>query len=94
MADRELLELVLNKVTNMEAEQQSVKKDISLIKETMATKEEVTEIKLEQQKTNERLTSIESKQQIIYEQTGKLTEYHTETMSQFEQLPPKKLCMI
>lgn len=44
MTDRELLELVLEKVTNMEVEQQSMKKDISLIKETMATKEDVADM--------------------------------------------------
>ncbi len=38
---------------------------------------------------NERLTNLESKQQIISEQNRKLTEYHTETMSQFEQLATK-----
>lgn len=60
------------------------------VKEEIAgIKTDVFEIKLEQQKTNERLTSIESKQQIIYEQTGKLTEYHSETMSHLEQLATK-----
>ena len=47
-------------------------------------------VKKEQQYTNERLTLIESKQNIIYEQTGKLTEYHTETMSGFDQLATKE----
>lgn len=60
-----------------------------ILDELKSVKEEVAEVKLEQQKTNERLTNIESKQQIIYEQTGKLTEYHAETISQFEQLATK-----
>lgn len=51
--------------------------------------DEIKEVKLEQQKTNERLTNIESKQNIIYEQTGKLTEYHTETMAGFKDLATK-----
>lgn len=55
-------------------------------KELLALKKEVTDIKVEQQKTNEHLTGLESKQHIIYEQTGKLTEYHTKTMARLYQL--------
>lgn len=55
-------------------------------KELQDLKQEIADIKIEQQKTNERLTSLESKQHIIYEQTGKLMEYHTETMVRLYQL--------
>lgn len=61
-----------------------------ILKELQAVKTEVSNIKKEQQITNERLTNIESKQNIIYEQTGKLTEYHTETMAGFEALATKE----
>lgn len=44
------------------------------------------DIKHEQQVTNERLTNIEVKQQVIFEQTGKLSEYHTETISHLNNL--------
>ncbi len=52
-------------------------------------KHELNEIKREQQNTNERLDRIDSKQYIIYEQTGKLSEYHTETLSQLDNLAAK-----
>lgn len=48
--------------------------------------EELQAIKQEQQVTNERLTNIETKQQVIFEQTGKLSEYHTETISRIDRL--------
>lgn len=47
---------------------------------------ELKDVKHEQQITNERLTNIEEKQQMIYEQTGKITEYHTETTSRIDRL--------
>jgi len=58
--------------------------------EVNGLKNEVTQVKQEQQKTNERLTNLESKLHIVYEQTGKLTEYHTETMSKLEHLATKE----
>lgn len=70
MTDREILELLLQKMTSMESE--------------------VKEIKNEQKKTNERLENIEAKQHIIYEQTGKLSEYHTQTLAHLEQLATKE----
>lgn len=52
--------------------------------------EELKQIKTDQKITNERLTTLESKQHTIYEQTGKLTEYHMETMSRFNELATKE----
>lgn len=60
--------------------------DNTLLEQILA---ELKEIKHEQQKTNERLDSIDSKQHIIYEQTGKLSEYHTETLSRLDNLATK-----
>lgn len=60
-----------------------------ILDELKEVKKEVSNVKQEQKKTNERLTNIESKQNIIYEQTGKLTEYHTETMAGFQNLATK-----
>lgn len=48
--------------------------------------EELQAIKQEQRVTNERLTNIETKQHFIFEQTGKLAEYHTETISRIDRL--------
>lgn len=53
-------------------------------------KQDVSAIKFEQQITNDRLTKIQSKQGLIYNQTGKLSEYHTETIACFDQLATKK----
>ncbi len=61
-----------------------------ILDEIKDVKEEVSAVKAEQQKTNERLVNIESRQQIIYEHTGKLTEYHTEKMASFEHLATKE----
>ena len=48
--------------------------------------EELQAIKQEQRVTNERLTNIETKQHVIFEQTGKLSEFHTETISRLDRL--------
>ncbi|WP_042472495.1 hypothetical protein, partial [Bacillus ndiopicus] len=53
-------------------------------------KVDIQELKIEQKKTNERLDGIEAKQHIVYEQTGKLTEYYTEIMARFDQLATKE----
>lgn len=47
---------------------------------------ELKDVKCEQQLTNDRLTNIEVKQQVIFEQTGNLTEYHHETISRIDRL--------
>lgn len=54
--------------------------------EVVDLKNEVTGIKDEQKLTNERLTSIESKQEIIYKQTGTLTETQSKSLSLLEHL--------
>ena len=46
---------------------------------------ELKDIKHEQQITNNRLTNIEVKQQVIFEQTGK-PEYHTEAINRIDLL--------
>ncbi|GLC89044.1 hypothetical protein [Lysinibacillus piscis] len=125
MTDRELFELVLQKVTSMETNMQEMKTDIKDLKEDVQVlkedvkalkedvdvlkedvkvlkedvkvlkedvkvlKKDVQNLKSEQQKTNERLASIEAKQHIMYEQTGKLAEYHIETMARFETVATK-----
>ncbi|GAA0431812.1 hypothetical protein GCM10008983_05510 [Lentibacillus halophilus] len=42
-----------------------------------------------EQSANERFSNIESKLQIVYEQTGKLTEYHEQTMAALERVATK-----
>ena len=41
---------------------------------------------MEQRKTNERLDGVKAKLHIVYEQTGRLSEYHAEITSRFEQM--------
>ncbi|WPK11126.1 hypothetical protein R6U77_14695 [Lysinibacillus louembei] len=111
MTDRELLELLVHKVTGMEGsiqdlktemqevkadvqslktEMQEVKADVQSLKiEMQEVKADVQNLKAEQQKTNARLDGIEAKLHIVYEQTGRLTEYHAETMMRFEQVATK-----
>ncbi|MFD1848818.1 hypothetical protein [Oceanobacillus bengalensis] len=67
----------------MKLEQQGTKQELA------ALRQEQQGMKQEQRITNERLTNIETKQSLIYNQTGKLTEYHTEIMSSFEKLATK-----
>ena len=57
-----------------------------ILEELKGVKTELKDIKCEQQLTNERLTNIEVKQQVIFEQTGNLTEYHNETISRIDRL--------
>lgn len=97
MTDRELLELLVHKVTGMEGsiqdlktEMREVKTDVRSLKtEMQEVKADVQNLKAEQQKTNDRLDGIEAKLHIVYEQTGRLTEYHAETMTRFEQVATK-----
>ncbi len=75
-----------------------IKTDISTLKTDVSNlKEDVSTLKVEQQKTtthmakmDERLSNLESKQNSIHKQTGKLLEYHSETISHFETLATKE----
>lgn len=97
MTDRELLELLVHKVTGMEGSIQDLKGEVQGLKvdvqdlkiEMQGVKADVQQLKSEQQKTNDRLDGIEAKLHIVYEQTGRLTEYHAETMMRFEQVASK-----
>ncbi|AXH99713.1 hypothetical protein DV702_08195 [Sporosarcina sp. PTS2304] len=74
-------------VSNIKVEISDIKNDISDLKnEVSGIKNEVTGIKDEQKLTNERLTSIESKQEIIYKHTGTLTETQSKSLSLLERL--------
>ena len=82
---KDMLQSVLSEsLTPIQTELQGLKNDVANIKNGIA------EIKHEQQKFTKQLEGIDAKQQIIYEHTGKLTEYHTETMKSFEQLTSKE----
>lgn len=65
----------------------AVKQDLADFK--LDTKQNFDAIKQEQAITNDRLSSLETKQEIIYNQTGKLTESHSEMISLLKNLASK-----
>lgn len=74
-------------INDMKTDMDSMKSDINNLKSEMNdVKTDVTSMKTEQKTTNERLLSIEKKQNLIYSQTRNLTTYHTEIIAQIEQL--------
>ncbi|MBP1916395.1 chromosome segregation ATPase [Lederbergia galactosidilyticus] len=92
-------------VSNLKEDVSTLKTDVSNLKEDVSTlktdvsnlKDDVSTLKAEQQKTtahmakmDERLSNLELKQDSIYKQTGKLTEYHADTISHFEKLATKE----
>lgn len=76
------------------SEMKSIKTDVSVIKSDVETLKsnvdalntEMLEVKKEQQLTDKRLSSIESKQDIIYKQIGSLSEPQMKTLSLLKQL--------
>lgn len=72
---------IKNMATKDDIKDTATKKDLNIVQK---------EIMNELDKTNKHLQSIDSKQHIIYEQTGKLSEFHTETLSILEQLATKE----
>ncbi|GIN73195.1 hypothetical protein J14TS2_36700 [Bacillus sp. J14TS2] len=85
-------------VTTLKTDVSSLKEDVTTLKTDVSNlKEDVSTLKVEQQKTSvhmakmdERLSNLELKQDSIHEQTGKLSEYHSETISYFEVLATKE----
>lgn len=68
-----------------------IKEDINGMKEDInELKSEVNGIKEEVSDMNVRLTSIESKQDIIFIQTGKLSEFRDETAATLSQIATKE----
>ena len=88
-------EVILNKILT---ELTGVKKEVGELKQDVGgLKKDVGELKKEQITTNKRLSNIEERQDVIidhtgatYSQTGKLTEYHDQTMLQLEKLATKE----
>ena len=76
------------------SEMKSIKTDVSVIKSDVGTLKsnvdalntEMLEVKKKQQLTDKRLSSIESKQDIIYKQIGSLSEPQMKTLSLLKQL--------
>lgn len=89
-----LLKQILQEVTGLKSDinelktdMQSVKVDIAGLKaDVSGLKEDVASIKQEQIKMNERISRLETRQLAIYEQTGNLTTYHTETLARIDRL--------
>lgn len=78
---------VKNEVTEIKNDLAGVKTEVAGMKnDVVSMKSEITNIKEELQETNKRLTRIEKKQNGIFEQTGKLSEYHDQTNARFDQL--------
>lgn len=84
IVSEQMLQLILHEIKGIKTDITELKQDVSELKQ------DISAIKSEQQITNDRLTRIESKQGLIYNQTGKLSEYHTETIARFDQLATKK----
>lgn len=79
-----ILQKILSEITGLKDGMGSVTSEVSGLKNEMSSvKSEVNSLKVE---TNKRLDAIEKKQQLIYNQTGNLTAYHTETMTEIRQL--------
>lgn len=88
--DHSILNQILVEVKGVKTEVASLKADVNGLKAGMnSLKGEVKELKTEQEKTNDRLSSIESKQNLIYEQTGTLSDFRTETLSRLDKLVSK-----
>ncbi|GEN30073.1 chromosome segregation ATPase [Cerasibacillus quisquiliarum] len=92
-------------LTEVKASQDHLREELTRVKESQdLLREELTDIKQEQSAMvidiqdmkekqivmNERLINVESKQQLVFEQTGKLTEYYTNIMSQLKQTARKE----
>ncbi|MDW0118341.1 hypothetical protein QTL97_15525 [Sporosarcina thermotolerans] len=75
-------------MTEFKAEMKEFKAEMTEFKAEMTG--EIKGIKDELKLTNERLSNLEEKQQLIYDQTAHLTEFRTETTERFEQLATKK----
>lgn len=73
-----------------EAMLRQILNELKDVRNRMATKDDILAVKDELAKTNEHLTNIESKQDMIYRQTGKLSEYHTEIVSRLEEVVTKE----
>jgi regulator of replication initiation timing len=71
--DREILELLLHKVTSIESDVSTLKTDVSTTKTDVSTlKTDVTTLRTE-------FDSLVVKIDTIFEQTARLSEYHEET---------------
>jgi chromosome segregation ATPase len=75
MTDRELLELLLQKMNNIEAEQQSMKQDISFIKEKVNSVEaEQESMKRDASLIKETMNNIETEQQSMKKDVSLMKE--------------------
>lgn len=78
-------------MANVKGDVSTLKDDMTNVKEDVSTlKDDMTNVKNELMKTNEHLAKIETKQDLIYRQTGKLSEYHTEIVSRLNEFSTKE----
>lgn len=82
---------ILAEVKGLKSELNGVKQEMHGFRtELNGVKLEIEGVKREQQLTNERLVTIEAKQQLIYEQTAHLTDFRSETLTRMEQLATRE----
>ncbi|KXH87508.1 hypothetical protein [Sporosarcina sp. HYO08] len=80
-----------NRVNLIEKDLGQVKEDLGQVKEELGqVKEELGQVKEDLGQVKETVIVMGAKQQIMYEQTARLSEYHSETMTKFEQLATKE----
>lgn len=79
MSEKLLLQ-ILNEMQGVKSEIKGMKSEIHGINT------EIKGMKQEMGEMNDRLTSIETLQHSIFQQTGNLTEYHTETIKHLTQM--------
>lgn len=60
MTDRELLELIASQVSNLTTQVDGLTKDLAVVKSTMATKQELAEVKADVRFTKEAVIRIEN----------------------------------
>lgn len=76
----QVLKLILSKLDTLEQGQNELKADVSVLKA------DVSGLKNDMDDLKSIVKRIEARQEIIYNQTANLTEYHTETINKLDTL--------
>ena len=87
MNDREILELILTKVTNIESDVAKLQADVAKLKVDVAKLQaDVAKLQADVTVLQGKMERLEEKVEVIYDQTGKLTEYHTSTTHKLDSI--------
>ena len=85
MTDRDLLELIAQKVSKMDGDMMEIKGEITGINsEITGMKSEITGIKAEIKEVKQSQARMQSKLDLVSEQTAGLIEFRTEVVSRFD----------